>query len=101
MHCFKPEGRFSLLYKGLKFQGFPRPDLRPSQFKNEQKLPKMLYCIPNFLVLHLGENFMKIGTKNENLNKNSKVMMHENLHKNVNENMFTQIFMSFYEGHLK
>ena len=32
----------------------------PSQFKNEQKkLPKMVYFIPNFLVLHFGENFMK------------------------------------------
>ena len=49
---------------------FPRPDLGqniPPQFKNEQKLPKMVYTIPNFLVLHFGENF------HENPNKNSKV----------------------------
>ena len=32
-------------------------------------------------VLHFGENFMKIGTKI------AKLQMHENLHKNVNENM--------------
>ena len=32
----------------------------PSQLKNEQKLPKMVYIIPNFLVLHFGETFMKI-----------------------------------------
>ena len=30
-----------------------------------------------------------------NLNKNTKVQMHENLHKNVNE-MFIQIFTSFW-----
>ena len=32
----------------------------PSQFKNEQKLPKMVYIIPNFLVLQFDENFMKM-----------------------------------------
>ena len=47
----------------------------PTQFKNEQKLPKMVYIIPNFLVLHFGENFMKIRTKI------AKLQMHENLHK--------------------
>ena len=69
---------------------FPRPDLgqniRPSQFKNELKLPKMVYIIPNFLVLHFGEIFMKIRTKIARLN------MHENLHKNVNENIFHSHF---------
>ena len=39
--------------------------LAPSQFKNEQKLP-------NFLILHFGENFMKIRTKI------AKLQMHEN-----------------------
>ena len=53
---------------------FPRPDLGPNNFlgliwganigpfqlKNEQKLSKMVYVIPNFLVLHFGDNFMKI-----------------------------------------
>ena len=47
---------------------FPSPDLgpniAPSQLENKQKLPKMVYIIPNFLVLHFGEDFMKIGTKN-------------------------------------
>ena len=42
----------------------------------------MVYMIPNFLVLHFGENFMKIRTKIP------KLQMHENFHKNVNENMF-------------
>ena len=58
------------------------------QFKNEQKVPKMVYILPNFLVLHFGENFMKIQTKIP------KLLVHENLHKNVNENMFfIHIFM--------
>ena len=41
---------------------FPKSNLwlniGPSQLKNEQKLPKMEYIIPN-----IGENFMKIQTK--------------------------------------
>ena len=40
-----------------------------------------------FLVLHFGVNFMKIGTKIP------KLQMHENLHKNVNENMFSFTFL--------
>ena len=59
----------------------------PFQFKNEQKLHKMVYIIPIFLVLHFGEKFMKIGTKI------AKLQMHENLHKNVNENMFSFTFL--------
>ena len=55
----------------------------PSQFK-------MVYIIPNFLVLQFGENFMKIGTKI------AKLQMHENLHKNVNENMFSFTFLCKY-----
>ena len=43
----------------------------------------MMYMIPNFLVLHFGENFMIIRTKM------AKLQMHENLYKNVNENMFS------------
>ena len=35
----------------------------------------MVYIIPNFLVLHFGENLMKIRTKLE------KLQMHEILHK--------------------
>ena len=50
--------------------------------KNEQKLPKVVYIIPNFLVRHIGENFMKILTKIPQL------QMHEKLHKTVIENTF-------------
>ena len=60
----------------------------PSQLKNEQKLPKMVHIIPNFLYLHFGENFMKIQTKI------LKIQMHENLHINVNN-------QSYYGGQLK
>ena len=66
--------------------------LAPSQLKNEKTLSKMVYIIPEFLVLDFGENFMKIGTK-------IPIQMHEALHKNVNENKL--IFMSFYGGQLK
>ena len=31
----------------------------PPHFKNKQTLPKIAYIIPNFFVLHSGENFMK------------------------------------------
>ena len=62
----------------------------PSQFKNEQKLPKMVYIVPNFLVLHFCENFMKIRTKIP------KLQIHENLHKNVNENMFSFTFYAIF-----
>ena len=37
--------------------------LAPFRFKSKQKLPKRVYIIPDFLVLHFGENFMKIQTK--------------------------------------
>ena len=37
----------------------------PSQFKNEQKLPKIMYIIPNFLVLHFGENSWKSEQKHQ------------------------------------
>ena len=57
------------------------------QFKNEHKLPKMVYIIPNFLVLNFGYNFMKIRTKI------AKLQMHENFHKNLN--IFMHFFMSF------
>ena len=50
----------------------------------------MVYIIPNFLVLHFGEKFMKIWTKV------AKLHMHENLHKNVNENMFHSHFYTNY-----
>ena len=48
-----------------------------------QKFPKMMYIIPNFLVLHFGENFMKMRTKT------AKLQMHENLYTNMNENMLS------------
>ena len=46
----------------------------------------MVYIIPNFF-LHFGENFMEIQTKI------AKLQMHENLLKNVNENMFSFTFV--------
>ena len=57
----------------------------------------MVIIIPNFLVLHFCENSMIIQTKI------AMLQMHENLHTNVNENMFSfiflmQIFMSYSEG---
>ena len=56
-----------------------------------------MYIIPNFLVLHVGENFMKIQTKIP------KLQMHEILHKNesgkhVSIHIFMHLFMSFYDG---
>ena len=54
--------------------------------QGEQKLLKMVYIIPNFSVLHFGENFMKIRIKI------AKLQMHENLHKNMNENMVSFTF---------
>ena len=47
----------------------------------------MVNIIPNLLVLHYDENYMKNQTKIANL------QMHENLHKNVNENMFSFPFL--------
>ena len=77
----------------------------PSQLKG-QNLSKMVDIIPNFLVLHFGENFMEIRTKIP------KLQMHEILHKDMNENIILhknkffihilmQIFISFYEVQLK
>ena len=60
-----------------------------SQFKNEQKLSKVVYIIPNIFVLHFGENFMKIRTKN----KIAKLQMLENLYKNVDEIMFSFTYL--------
>ena len=57
------------------------------QFKNDQKLPKMMYIISNFIDLLFGENFIKIRIKK------LKLQMHENVHKNVNENMFSFTFL--------
>ena len=56
-------------------------------YKNEQTLSKMVFIIPNFLVLHFGENFMKIRTKI------AKLQMHENLHRYVNGNLFSFTFL--------
>ena len=47
----------------------------------------MVYIIPDFLILHFIENFMKMWTKI------AKLQLHENLHKNVNENMFSFTFL--------
>ena len=35
----------------------------PSLLKNEQKLLKRVYIIPNVFALHFSKNFMKIRTK--------------------------------------
>ena len=56
-------------------------------------MPWFIYY-SQFLVLHFSENFMNIRTKI------AKLQMHENLHKNVNENMFSFLY-NFYEGQLK
>ena len=50
----------------------------------------MVYIIPNFLVLHFGENFMQIRSKI------LKLQMHEKLDKNVNENMFSHFYAIFH-----
>ena len=73
-------------------------NIGPFPIKNEQKLSKIVYIIPNFLVL---QNFMKIRTKIP------KLQMHENLHKmwmktkHVFIHIFIQIFIRFYEGQSK
>ena len=58
-----------------------------------------MFILPNFLILHFGEIFMKIRTKIP------KLQMHEVLHKNVNENVFSfnfyANFHSFYDEQLK
>ena len=46
-----------------------------------------MYIIPNLVVLHFGDKFMKIQA---NL---AKLQMQENLHKNVNENMLSFTFL--------
>ena len=58
----------------------------PSQFKNEHKLPTIVYIFHNFQVLHFGEHFMKIGTKTPELE------MHENLHKNMNSHFYANFY---------
>ena len=59
----------------------------------------MVYIILNFLVLHFGENFMKIWTKV------AKLHMHENLHimwiKTCFIRIFIHIILSFFEWYLK
>ena len=48
----------------LVCRDFPKPDLGPNigpfLTPKRAKLPKMIHIIPNFLVLHFGENEMKI-----------------------------------------
>ena len=43
----------ALAWFGAKYRPLPN-------FENEQKLPKMVFIIHNFLVLRFGEKFMKI-----------------------------------------
>ena len=47
----------------------------------------MVYIIPNFLVLHFGENFKKVRSEIP------KLQMLEKLQINVNENMFSFTFL--------
>ena len=63
------------------------PNIGPLPIQNEQKLPKMVYIIPNSLVLHFGEDFMKIRTK--------KAKLHVFIY------IFYANFHEFYEGQLK
>ena len=54
---------FNRVHLTSEVQRLPRPDLWPNTGpfpikKMSKKLPKMEYMIPNFLVLHFGENFM-------------------------------------------
>ena len=65
-----------MLYKDFAWSELV-PNIGPFPIKilkYVQKLLKMVYIIPNFLVLHFGENFMKIQTKI------AKLRMHESLH---------------------
>ena len=68
---------------------FPRSDLGP--IKGPFSIQKLATNSQNgvypsqFLVLHFGEDFMKLRSK--------KLRMHEKLHKNVNENMFSFTFL--------
>ena len=76
------------------------PDLGQNIGPFPRNYPKMLSFTPNYLILHFGKDFMKIGTKR------AKLQLRENLHKNVNENMFSFTFICkfslvFYEGQLK
>ena len=52
---------------GNKCRDFPRHDKRPNigpfPIQKRAKTSEMVYIIPNFLVLHFGEKFMKIQTK--------------------------------------
>ena len=59
----------------------------PSQFKNFPQI--MVYIIPNLLALHFGKNFIKIWKKI----LIQILQMYENLHKNVNGNMFSFTFL--------
>ena len=75
-------------FLNIVFRDFPRPHFGAEYLplpndKNEQKLPRMKFIIPNFLVLRFGENFMKIGTKIP------KLHIHEFLH------VFIHIFIKF------
>ena len=89
MNCFLLISVFSFNISTwiCKSRDFPKPDLGPFQLKYKQKLPKMVYVVPTFLVIHFDGNFMKIRTKI------AKLQIHENLHKNMNENMFSFTFL--------
>ena len=68
---------------------FPRSDLGPNKgpFSIQKRAKNSKNCVypSQFLVLHFGEDFMKLRSK--------KLCMHEKLHKNVNESMFSFTFL--------
>ena len=60
-----PLDNWACMYKNILptgiFLGLIRGQISaPSQFKNEQKLPEMVFIITNLLVLHFDVNFMKM-----------------------------------------
>ena len=55
---------YSKCQKPNQSRDFPRPNLGQNAAPFPiQNLPKMMFYIPNFLALHFGENFMKMGPK--------------------------------------
>ena len=72
----------------------------PSKFKNEQKLPKVVFIIPNFLVLRFGENSSWKSDKKYQCYRCMKNCVKMWM-KHVFIHIFMQFFMTFYGGQLK
>ena len=81
----------SILNKLYNLRDFPRPDLRlnigPFPIQKWAKTSQNGVCRSQFLSSTFWWNF------HENPNKIAKLLIHENLHKNVNENMFSFTFL--------